>query len=196
MRFLLATPWSAATSRSFFHQATCRHGIFPLLTILALAFLTGCASPRLTHGIPNFAIVEPGMYRGGQPTAEGWAWLKAQGVTYEVKLNTWTEASDIPAFNHNIFIQDDGIIDLWHQTFAKPNAYAVASAVQSLRNYSGTTGIFVHCQHGQDRTGLIVACYRVQVEHWPKADAEKEMLAHGFHKSLHGLWEYWKEEVP
>ncbi len=53
-------------------------------------------------------------------------------------------------------------------------------------------GTFVHCEHGQDRTGLIVAIHRVQADGWTKADAEGEMLAHGFHKQLHGLWEYWE----
>lgn len=169
--------------------------IISLLACLC-ALLTGCATAKLTHGIPNFAVVEPGVYRGGQPTPEGWAWLQSQGFVYVVKLNTWKEGADPTVYGaHGMVVQDDGIIDLWHQTLAKPDSYKVDSAVQSIVNHAGKCIVYVHCEHGQDRTGLIVAIYRVLFEHWSKADAEAEMLQHGFHKSLHGLWDYWEDDV-
>ncbi len=41
---------------------------------------------------------------------------------------------------------------------------------------------YVHCKHGVDRTGLVVAAYRVIWQDWtPKAAAE-ECLAEGMHK--------------
>lgn len=155
--------------------------------------LCGCVTAVLTHGVPNFATVEPGVYRGGQPTEAGWKYLKSIGVSYDVKLNTWDEASDLGAFAAGMFVQDDGIIDFWEQTLGRPNGYAVDSAVQSLINKGNHPGIFIHCEHGQDRTGLVVAIYRVRVCGWSKADAEKEMLARGFHKDLRGLWDFWED---
>ena len=62
----------------------------------------------------------------------------------------------------------------------------------AVRQMQAMPGTFVHCEHGQDRTGLIVALYRVKVNGWDKPKSEKEMLALGFHKELHGLWEYWE----
>lgn len=53
---------------------------------------------------------------------------------------------------------------------------------------------YVHCERGQDRTGLIVGVYRVKVEHWTKADAYQEMLKHGFHPILRGLCWSWQED--
>jgi protein-tyrosine phosphatase len=34
--------------------------------------------------------------------------------------------------------------------------------------------VFVHCLHGADRTGTVIACYRIAHDHWdnPKALAE------------------------
>jgi protein tyrosine/serine phosphatase len=55
--------------------------------------------------------------------------------------------------------------------------------------------IFVHCQHGQDRTGLIVGLYRVFSEHWSPADAYNEMLAKGFHQALFLLNHYYEEKT-
>jgi len=34
------------------------------------------------------------------------------------------------------------------------------------------------------------------VQGWSKPEAEKEMLALGFHKGLVGLWLYWKTLKP
>ena len=39
--------------------------------------------------------------------------------------------------------------------------------------------IFVHCKRGADRTGVMVAAYRVAVDHKPVAEAVSEM--HQFH---------------
>ena len=53
----------------------------------ALLGLGSCASVQMAHGIPNFAQVGPGVWRGGQPNAAGWAYLKSLGVRRDVKLN-------------------------------------------------------------------------------------------------------------
>jgi protein tyrosine/serine phosphatase len=42
--------------------------------------------------------------------------------------------------------------------------------------------VFVHCQHGKDRTGLVAAVYRMEVDGWSEAEAEAEMEAFGFHE--------------
>ena len=49
--------------------------------------------------------------------------------------------------------------------------------------------VFVHCQHGADRTGAMVAVYRIVVENWDKEKAINEMQngPFGFHKIFSGL---------
>ena len=49
---------------------------------------------EVASGIPNFHEVSPGVYRGGQPTSAGWAFLKSKGVRTVVKLNLASEGSD------------------------------------------------------------------------------------------------------
>lgn len=164
---------------------------FLSLLILVVIFC-GCASAPMTHGIPNFAIVDAdkGIYRGGQPTKAGWDWLRLQGVQWDIKLNTWDECPESYVFTNAVPIWIDYIpITLNEQIFGL-NEYNVDSAIQSLINRPYNT--YIHCEHGQDRTGLIVAIYRVRVDGWTKQQAEQEMLAHGFHKSLFGLWRYWE----
>lgn len=58
--------------------------------------------------------------------------------------------------------------------------------------------VLVHCQHGQDRTGLVIAAYRVHVCHWTKSQAIQEALQYGyrewpFNVGLDKTWERFTE---
>ena len=46
--------------------------------------------------------------------------------------------------------------------------------------------VFVHCQHGADRTGMMTAIYRIAVQGWSKEDAIAEMTEGGF--GFHSIW--------
>ena len=164
------------------------------LLMIPLLFI-GCATQPMTHGIPNFAVVEPGIYRGGQPTAEGWNWLRANGVKFDIKLNSGSDGFSTDSGIYSVIAEYDFPITFWQQLVSGPHWADVTGAWDALARgdifeQGNTNSIFIHCTHGQDRTGLVVAVYRLH-EGWSKADAEKEMLAHGFHKSLYGLWRYW-----
>lgn len=54
------------------------------------------------------------------------------------------------------------------------------------------TPVFVHCQHGSDRTGLMCAIYRVAVCGWSKEAATDEMIygGYGFHPVWKNLIDY------
>ena len=46
--------------------------------------------------------------------------------------------------------------------------------------------VLVHCQHGADRTGTVIAVYRIAVQGWSKAEAIREMTQGGF--GFHQTW--------
>jgi hypothetical protein len=48
------------------------------------------------------------------------------------------------------------------------------------------TPVLVHCQHGADRTGTMIAVYRIAVQGWSKAEAIREMTLGGF--GYHPIW--------
>ncbi|GAB4483649.1 MAG: hypothetical protein OHK006_05390 [Thermodesulfovibrionales bacterium] len=50
--------------------------------------------------------------------------------------------------------------------------------------------VFVHCRLGQDRTGIVIAAYRMKVDGWSLADAEAEMQTFGFNDIWHELKEF------
>lgn len=158
-----------------------------LLVVTMLALLGACCSPpaTVTNGVPNLRQVDPGVWRCGQATPEGAAYLKTLGATDELKLNLRSEGPDFPGFK--VHYHPLNIWDQWFHLSDKD----VLDAVAEIK-----PGTVIHCEHGEDRTGLICAVYRVTHDHWTKADAEKEMLANGFHKDEFALWDWWKGWKP
>ena len=171
--------------------------IISLSGLIAAALLTGCAGAPSPAGVPNLASVAPGIYRGGQPTPAGWQYLHDRlGVRYVVKLNEWpaspaAPASDDPGLDTGMIVLGDEIT-FPEQMFPHNQVFLPSEIILALAFiHDHPAGVFIHCEQGQDRTGLIVACYRLECG-WSKADAEKEMLAHGFHRELAGLWGTWR----
>jgi protein tyrosine/serine phosphatase len=53
--------------------------------------------------------------------------------------------------------------------------------------------VLLHCEHGEDRTGLAVAAYRVVVSGWTKDEAMDEALKFGYRNWLnYGLNKTWR----
>ena len=50
--------------------------------------------------------------------------------------------------------------------------------------------VFVHCQYGCDRTGTIIACYRIQQDHWANFRALKEAEVYGLSPFEIGMRSY------
>ena len=45
----------------------------------------------------------------------------------------------------------------------------------------------IHCQHGADRTGTMVAMYRMVIQGWPKDKAIDELVNGGY--GFHPVWQ-------
>ena len=151
-----------------------------------LIFLVGCATPQQSDA-PNFAVVEPGIYRGGNPTPQGWQWIRSLGVTNVVMLSTPAEASEAPALKLGLHVARFPIT-IEEQTVGKPPCPLIESAVKEIK-----PGTYVCCLHGQDRTGVVVAFYRLRKCGWSREAAEQEMMELGFHAWLRGLYWAWEE---
>lgn len=123
-------------------------------------------------GVPAFDKVSPALYRGGQPTAEGFANLRRAGVRTVVSLRTL--GSDTSA------LRGTGLLYLRlsfkHVHPEDEDVLAFLRTVEEPANQP----VFIHCRDGRDRTGMMVAAYRVIEEGWSKADAIAEMKKMGF----------------
>lgn len=56
--------------------------------------------------------------------------------------------------------------------------------------------VFVHCYYGDDRTGVMVAAYRIARQNWTADQAVKEMYFFGFHYYLYGAMEFYVRKFP
>lgn len=144
--------------------------------------------PKQVTALPNFSAVDPDrvVYRGGQPSEEGFRRLQEMGIKKVIKLNEDSEGSDDPAILHGMTVEKYPI-NTFEQLIHTRQAQ-VNSAVCEIE-----PNTYIHCTHGEDRTGVVCYFYRRQ-EGWSKDKACTEMMNHGFHKSLHGLWELVEED--
>jgi hypothetical protein len=143
----------------------------------------------IDHGIPNLFAVEQNILRGGQPNFDGWTYLRAQGITDVIKLNTEEEGIDAVAEVMGMVVHRFPI-PWWRQMIFRPSHSLMVSIVSLMR-----PNTFIHCEHGQDRTGLGVGCFWLSLG-WTKTDAYADMLAHEFHPVLQALQGRWNSENP
>jgi hypothetical protein len=151
--------------------------LLAVLTPLCGLSAGGCASARGTpDGVANVHTVAPGvLVRGAQPDAAGFRALRQNyGVRTVVNLNDATAASEAKlvealgmryiALPSNAFRPDSAKVLLFLQ--AVPAAATDGGAV------------YVHCQHGMDRTGFAVAAYRILSEGWSADRAMAELRSY------------------
>jgi protein tyrosine phosphatase (PTP) superfamily phosphohydrolase (DUF442 family) len=132
-------------------------------------------------GLPNLHRVGKNLYRGAQPTAEGMRELEAMGVKTVLNLRALHSDRDLLEGTGLGYVEID--CEAWDPDEEEVVAFLKAVSDETKGPY------FVHCQHGADRTGMMIAIHRVVREGWSKADAIEEMTegAFGFHPIWSGL---------
>ncbi len=145
------------------------------------------ATPVAAPGVPNLYRVNASLYRSAQPTRDGIAGVDdgARLVNGDLPIKT--------VVSLRTFGTDDSI-DAGSSTLTFVRIPAQSwhpeddDVVQFLRIANDPTRqpVLVHCRRGADRTGAMVAIYRVVVEGWTKADAINEMTQGGY--GFHPVW--------
>ena len=72
----------------------------------------------------------------------------------------------------------------------------VADILWQIKQYKKNGAVLVHCYHGADRTGLIVASYRVIYQHWDLNEAKREMQQgpYGYHSVWKNIDNFFTQE--
>lgn len=149
--------------------------------LLVLALVAGChvmPAPEgalEADGLPRLYQFAPGMFRGPQPTRDQFAALaRIHGIVTDVKLNT-----ALP-FDGGHDALADGM-DIYHHPWAPLGPVTHEQVVELMADLeTAPRPLYIHCLHGEDRTGLAVGLYRVRHGAFPAA-AFGEMRAFGFH---------------
>jgi tyrosine-protein phosphatase SIW14 len=129
-------------------------------------------------GVPNFGEVTPTLYRGGLLKAKGIKALKRLGinVVVDTHANDESEEKDVQKLGMQY------VAIPWHCPW--PHDEVFAKFLKVVHDNKGKK-IFVHCRLGDDRTGMMVAAYRMAEEGWTADEAMNEMRSFGFTRSHH-----------
>ncbi len=130
------------------------------------------AEPMEAPGLPNLHRVSDDLYRGAQPTAEGIEQLEKLGVKTIVNLQS--SESDRKILGDTGLAYEHIPMTAW-----RPSDQSVIRFLQIVGDEKNLP-VFVHCRRGADRTGMVVAIYRIAVQGWSKDEAITEMTQGGF----------------
>jgi tyrosine-protein phosphatase SIW14 len=139
-------------------------------------------------GLPNLHRVNATLYRSAQPTRAGFALLEthvslANGdppIRTIVSLRTSQDDASLVAASSTLRLEEISF-KTWHPEDEDVVRFLRIVTTPDLQP------VLVHCRHGSDRTGTMVAIYRIVVEGWSKAEAIGEMTNGGY--GFHPLWQ-------
>ncbi len=129
--------------------------------------------------IKNFKEVGEGIFRGAQPHEEDFAFLKTLGIKTIISLR-WKRK----------FVEEERRLCSEHgiEFVSIPLNYTNPPKLGDIKEFlkiiddQEKRPVYVHCMHGVDRTGIMIALYRIVRQGWEVDQAYQEMEACGFHK--------------
>lgn len=168
--------------------AQCRLAVAGVFAILLLA--AGCTStPRgvpAAEGIANFGRITPTLWRGAQPSERGLENLAKLGVVRIINLRMPDDVIPAEASTARRLGVDYENVPL--PGLSAPDAMAVARVLALIDSAGGP--VFIHCQHGADRTGTIIACYRIRHDGWTADAALAEAKRYGMSEWEFGMKDF------
>jgi len=154
----------------------------------------GAPAERLKlAGVSNAGKVSETLLRGAQPSAQGLAELKKLGVTTIVDLR----GNSGPVAWERAQVESLGMrfVNIPVLGWSAPDSAKVAQFLKVVQQ-DPTQKIFVHCYYGEDRTGVMVATYRIAQQNWTPEQAAAEMNSFGFHYHLYPGMKTYVREFP
>jgi protein tyrosine/serine phosphatase len=143
--------------------------------------VAGACSNNLGSAIKNFCVVTPNvLWRGAKPDKDDAAWLIQHGVRTIVNLelilddkHAFGQATVEDANNYKVGyfrIHDWEPLRILAPSVVDDHvAHFLAIVIQQSKP------VYVHCRYGENRTGVMVAAYRVLIEGVSNEEAIEEM---------------------
>lgn len=128
----------------------------------------------------NFDLVKPGFYRGGKPSLTDLERLREIGVKTIIDFTMANRVSEKKRARElgMRYVNIPWDTDRWLSWFYDYDR--VAAKFLGILRDSSNSPVYVHCFHGRDRTGTMVALYRIKEDGWTFEEAFAEMRRYGF----------------
>jgi protein tyrosine/serine phosphatase len=147
-----------------------------LAAAIVLAIVCTAADAPPPAGLPRFAQINEHLYRGAQPSPAGFKSLTKLGVRAVIDLRGGGERSGAEEKEVEALGMKYYSIPL--HALSAPTDKQI-STILSLIEDSENWPVFVHCERGRDRTGTVIACYRIRHDRWPNERALAEARDRG-----------------
>jgi tyrosine-protein phosphatase SIW14 len=115
--------------------------------------------------------IDDNVYSGRQPSRQEFAELKQMGIRTVLDLR----GGMIHSPHERKLVQAEGMnyVSIRLSGFWEPRDRQIARILSILQD-PAQSPVFIHCRRGDDRTGLVVACYRIAHDHWSNQKAIEE----------------------
>jgi len=153
-----------------------------VISLLLLSFAARSQTVKASKNLPNFLKVNERLYRGGQPKEAGFSELKELGVATVIDLRD----NDDNALREKALVEKAGMrfinipLGNWH----RPDTNDIDKILAEIRAAINQP-VFVHCKRGSDRTGTVIAVYRMTQDGWTGEQAADEAEKYGI-----GWWQF------
>ena len=144
--------------------------------ILALSIVClpmWAATPTSVPGIENFHQVDQSLYRGAQPTADGYRYLRSIGIKLVIDLREYDQRS--VAEEKQVTAAGMRYVNVPMSGLTPPTSEQINKVLDLMEDPSAGP-VFVHCKRGADRTGAVVAAYRIEHDSWDNNRALAEAM--------------------
>jgi len=160
---------------------------------MAAAFSSALFAAPTVEGVGNFQKVDEHVYRGAQPTPQGFSNLQKLGIKVVVDLR---EPGDRSAFENKI-VTAAGMkyVSVPMYGMETPSNDSVRKVLALLEDTSSGP-VFVHCKRGADRTGGVIACYRIEHDGWKNDKALVEARSMGMSWFQKAIQSYVRKYQP
>lgn len=144
------------------------------------------ASPDYPE-LPRLFKVNDSLYRGAQPKPGGVAKLASIGIRTIICLR---EENEITAREADE-ARKSGVafISIPLPELSRPDEEKIKLILGIIADQSKGP-VFVHCNHGRDRTGTVVACYRISHDGWTSKQAKTEAHQFGLSRFEFGMSDF------
>lgn len=146
-------------------------------SILMLASAAQSQSEDIrTKQLPNFHQVNQGLYRGAQPRQGGFQQLATLGIKTVLNLRTADERERAEA----VEARAAGLayFNIAMEGLDRPTHEQMERALEII-NDTANQPVFLHCKRGADRTGMVIAIYRITRDGWSVEQALREAKRYG-----------------
>ncbi len=171
-----------------------RYFISPFLLVTAAAFFFGASvysqkdvkKDAVAEDLPNFKSIDENFYRGGRPTEAGIKELAKKGVKTVINLRNnkedaaeeekWVKSAGLKFYN--------APLNIWFRP-KEAQIKKILAVIDSKENQP----VYIHCNLGADRTGMVTAVYRISHNGWTAKQANAEAKESGL-----GKWQFWMRD--